>query len=134
VARIAPRADPGTRQVMVASQLANPDSRVVAGQFARGRILTGSPRSMVAIPARAVEDTAGQSRVLLIENGKLVQRIVSLGPRDDAAGLVGITEGLQAGDRVLASRVTGAAPGLAVRLPADTSERQPPIPPPSGRE
>jgi len=44
VTRVDPRADPATRRVGVASTLSNPNQRIVAGQFARGRVLTGGRR------------------------------------------------------------------------------------------
>jgi RND family efflux transporter MFP subunit len=83
VARIDPRADPGTRQVGIAAQLANPGGRIVAGQFAHGRVLTG--RAVKGRhPIAAVSDSAGQARVYVIENDKLVLRPITLGPRRGA--------------------------------------------------
>lgn len=123
VARIDPRADPGTRQVGIAATLANPGGRIVAGQFARGRVLTGSARSAIAIPAAAVSDSAGQPRVFVIENGQLAVRHVTLGTRDDAQGLVAVMAGLAAGERVLARPVGGAANGLPVSLASDSGAR-----------
>lgn len=127
VARIDPRADPGTRQVGIAAQLANPGGRIVAGQFARGRVLTGRATLAVAIPAAAVSDSAGQSRVFVIEGGKLVLRPVTLGTRDEALGLVAVTAGLAVAERVLARPVLGAANGLAVTVASDSA-----IPPTAG--
>jgi membrane fusion protein (multidrug efflux system) len=135
VARVDPRADPGTRQVGIASTLPNPGGRIVAGQFARGRVLLGTVKSVVAVPVRAVTDSAGVASVLLIEGGRLVRRRVSLGARDEAQGLVAVTEGLAEGDRVLAVPVPGAADGLAVTMGSDTgaSRRVSPAAPDTGR-
>lgn len=121
VTRIDPRADPGTRQVGIAATLANPGGRIVAGQYARGRVLTGSAQSSVAIPIAAVSDSAGQARVFVIDNGKLVVRPITLGMRDDAQGLVAVSSGLTAGERVLARPVGGAANGLPVSVAADSA-------------
>jgi RND family efflux transporter MFP subunit len=129
VARIDPRADPGTRQVGIAAQLANPGGRIVAGQFAQGRVLTGRAVRGVAIPIAAVSDSAGQARVYVIENGKLVLRQITLGARDDALGLVAVTSGLAADERILARPVVGAANGLAVTIASDSAA---PPPPPQG--
>ena len=121
VARVDPRADPATRQVGIAAHLPNADGRIVAGQFARGRVLTGRPQSVTAIPISAVTDSAGVSRVFVIENNRLARRDVSLGIRDEAIGMVAVAQGVQPGDRVLASPVIGAADGLPVTIAGDTA-------------
>jgi RND family efflux transporter MFP subunit len=121
VARVDPRADPGTRQVGIATHLPNPGRQIVAGQFARGRVLTGRPQSVTAIPVSAVSDSAGVRQVFVIENGRLNRRRVSLGVRDDRLGLVAVTDGIQPGDRVLAVPVIGAAQGLPVTMAGDTA-------------
>ena len=130
VARVDPRADPGTRQVGVYVQLPNANQRVIAGQFARGRVLTGSSARGIAIPATAVRDTGSAAHVFVIENGKLVKRAVSLGARDESQGLVAVTSGLREGERVLASPAPGTAEGTPVTVAADTSARpQSTVPP-----
>jgi RND family efflux transporter MFP subunit len=112
VVRIDPRADPGTRQVGVAAQLANPGGRIVAGQYARGRILTGQ------------SVTAGQARVYVIDGTTLSLRHITLGTQDDAQGLVAVLEGLSANDRILARPVVGAANGLPVTIASDSARSQ----------
>jgi RND family efflux transporter MFP subunit len=129
VARIDPRADPATRQVGIASRLPNPGLRIVAGQFARGRVVTGAARRVVAIPATAVIDSAGTARVFVVAQDRLTRRDITLGARDDARGLVAVTSGLAEGERVLAASVAGAAEGLSVTIAGDTAaapKRTPP--------
>jgi RND family efflux transporter MFP subunit len=136
VARVDPRADPGTRQVGIASQLPNPGGRIVAGQFARGRVLTGAPARVPAIPLTAVRDSGGVASVFVIENGRLARREIALGARDEEQGLVGVKRGLAAGDRVLAASIAGAAEGLAVTMASDSAARTPATrgaPPPGSR-
>lgn len=121
VARVDPRADPGTRQVGIAAQLPNANQRIVAGQYARGRVLTGTPQTVTAIPLSAVSDSAGMSHVFVIANNRLQRRSVSLGIRDEAIGMVAVRQGLAAGDRVLAAPVMGAADGLPVTVAGDSA-------------
>jgi RND family efflux transporter MFP subunit len=121
VARIDPRADPGTRQVGLAARLANPGGRIVAGQFARGRVVTGQTVNAVAVPIAAVSDSAGQARVFVIENDHLAVRAVTLGTRDEARGLIAVLSGLNGSERVLARPVVGAANGLRVTVASDTA-------------
>ena len=131
VVRVDPRADPGTRQVGVYVQLPNPDERIIAGQFARGRVLTGAASRGIAIPATAVRDTGSTAHVFAIENGRLAKRQVSLGPRDESQGLVAVTSGLREGERVLASPAPGTTEGMLVAVVADTSARPQPAGAPS---
>ena len=126
VARVDPRADPGTRQVGVYVQLPNANQRIIAGQFARGRVLTGASARGIAIPATAVRDTGSATHVFVIEGGKLVKRQVSLGARDEAQGLVAVTSGVREGEQVLASPAPGTTEGTAVTVAADTSARPQP--------
>lgn len=133
VARIDPRADPGTRQVGIAAQLANPGGRIVAGQFAQGRVLTGRAVKSVAIPIAAVSDSAGQARVYVIRDGTLELRPITLGARDEALGLVAVVSGLAAQERILARPVVGAANGLAVTIASDSAATPPAPPPPGGK-
>ena len=120
VARIDPRADPGTRQVGVYSRLPNPDGSIVAGQYAHGRVLVGKSQQVVAIPSSAVADSAGHPRVYVIQDGKLARRDVTLGARDTDRGLVAVSSGVQAGEKVLAVPVIGATQGLSVTMSADS--------------
>jgi RND family efflux transporter MFP subunit len=126
VTRIDPRADPGTRQVGIAATLPNPGGRIVAGQFAHGRVQTGTATEVIAIPISAVSDSAGNARVYVIENGRLVLRSVTLGARDESRGLVAVTSGLELSARVLARPVVGAANGLPVTVASDSALRPQP--------
>jgi RND family efflux transporter MFP subunit len=121
VTRVDPRADPGTRQVGVFVQLPNPNERIIAGQFARGRVITETAVKGIAVPATAVRDSGTAAHVFVVENGRLVKRPVSLGARDEAQGLVAVTSGLRDGERVLTSPAPGTAEGTAVTVVADTS-------------
>jgi membrane fusion protein (multidrug efflux system) len=121
VTRIDPRADPGTRQVGVYIQLPNQDRRIMAGQYGRGRVVTGASLQQVAIPETAVRDTGAAAYVFAIENGRLAKRSVSLGVRDESRGLVAVTSGLQEGERILASPAPGTTAGMPVTILSDTS-------------
>jgi RND family efflux transporter MFP subunit len=120
VARIDPTADPATRQVGVYVQLPNQGWRLVGGQFARGRIMTGASATAVLVPETAVRETAsGEREVFVVINGRAVRRVVTLGPRDDAAGVVAVLSGVQAGERVIVAPTTDIADGTAVTLSGD---------------
>lgn len=118
VARLDPVADPATRQVGVYVELANPAGRIVGGQYARGRISLGNVRALV-VPVSAVQDADADGRsgyVYVVANGRLARRSVTLGVRDEGAGLVAVTQGISAGDQVIAHPTTDAADGVAVTV------------------
>lgn len=101
VARVDPVADPATRQVGVALRLPNEDGGLIGGLFATGRVLTGTTRDVVAVPAAALR-TAGQEQfVWVVRDGRAERRVVAVGERDDARGLVAVTQGLAAGEQIL---------------------------------
>lgn len=120
VARKDPVADPATRQVGVYVRLPNPEGRIVGGQFARGRILTGGAETAVVVPTIAVRGSSDSTFVLVVEEGKVAQRQVETGARDEAAGIVAIRSGVQAGERVITTPGVGIAPGTAVQVAGDT--------------
>lgn len=114
VARVDPVADPGTRQVGVTLRLPNEDGVLIAGMFAIGRVVTGGGTRAVVVPVGAVR-TAGGPHVLVVEGDQVVRRPVTLGERDDAAGVVAVLSGVAAGERVIVS--PGTVPeGTRVRL------------------
>jgi RND family efflux transporter MFP subunit len=132
VARVDPTADPATRQVGVYVQLANQGWRLVGGQFARGRILTGASSSAVLVPETAVREAAtGGREVFVVTNGRAVRRAVTLGPRDEAAGLVAVLTGVQAGEQVIVAPTTDITDGTPVTLSGDRPQpgAQPAAPP-----
>lgn len=128
VARKDPTADPGTRQVGVYVQLPNPGGRLVGGQFARGRVLTGSSVRQVVVPESAVQRTGDSTHVLVIVDGRIVRRPVVAGPRDEAQGVIAITSGLQDGEQVVVAPSGGIAEGTSVTIMTDSSRSFPTTP------
>lgn len=136
VVRIDPVADAGTRQVGVYVALPNRAGRIVGGQFARGRIALGTT-SAITVPQTAVltsaqSAAADSSWVFVVENGTLTRRPITLGARDDAAGVVAVTTGLTRGDVVLRTLTPDIRTGTRVELlskgasgPSARKEEQP---------
>lgn len=126
VARMDPTADPGTRQVGVYVRLPNPGGRILGGQFATGRVQTGSDLSQIVIPTAALRQTAGNSAVVLvIVNGRIVRRTVRVGLRNEADGLVAILSGVQAGERVVVAQ-SDIPEGTAVKMDSPAAGAVPP--------
>ena len=117
VARVDPTADPGTRQVGVYVRVGNPGNRIVGGQFARGTIETGSSVSALVIPPSAIVERSGDNAsVFVIAADKLSKRAVVLGAVDQSTGLIAVTSGLIAGDRVLLNPTTDSKDGVPVTI------------------
>lgn len=126
IARINPSTEPGTRAIMVYVALRNPDAALRSGMFANGRIALAASTPIATLPAAAVRTEAGQSYVWVIDDGKLARRVVTVGRRDEDAGLVEVKTPLPKTLPVLATRFENlkeGAPAL-VKAPSPTSEAQ----------
>jgi len=115
IERIAPAADPVTRQVMIFVDVPNTRGRLVAGLFAEGRV-TSERRQTIVVPATAV-DTGGQSPwVLRLRDGKAERVPVQVGVRDDQTERVEILAGVAAGDVLLIGAARAVTPGTLVTV------------------
>jgi membrane fusion protein, multidrug efflux system len=120
VSRVAPVANPGTRQVAVVMRLPNPDWSLIGGLFATGQVITGSVDEAVVVPEAAVRGSDGDRYVLVVENDFVVRRPVTVGLHQGARGVVALESGIQSGERVLVA--PGAVPeGAAVRFAAEVA-------------
>jgi len=114
--RINPSAEPGTRTINVYASIRNEDARLKTGMFARV-VLTIAPQNEApALPLTAMRGEEGQQHVWVIADGKLAQRSVTAGTRDDRAQLVEIVSGLRPDEWVLASKFDNLKDGLAARV------------------
>lgn len=118
IARIAPAAEPGTRSIGVTVELANPDERLRAGQYAVAQASLPDDKQRLALPLTAIGSTAGQSHVWVIEQGKLARRAVTTGRVDEAQARVEVVSGLGADAQVLAARFDNLREGAAAVVTA----------------
>ena len=131
VARIDPTADPNTRQVGVYVRMPNQGRRIVGGQYARGRIETGGTTTATVGPEAAIVSRQNDSATVYVVVGNRVsRRTVGVGQRDDASGLVPVTGGIKAGDRVLLNPSSDIGDGTLISAPSD---RPPTTPRPDSR-
>ncbi|MEJ7668340.1 MAG: efflux RND transporter periplasmic adaptor subunit [Casimicrobiaceae bacterium] len=122
IERISPSTVPGTRAIHIFVGIPNAKDELRGGMFATGRIALGESGATKTLPATAVRTDAGQPYVWLIDDGKLLRRSVTIGRRDDEAGLVELKSELPAGAQVLATRFDNLKEGApaVVRAPATT--------------
>lgn len=118
IARIAPSTQAGTRSVPVYIALENRDPAVRAGLFAQGRLTVETRGAAIAIPQTAIRDASGRRFVYAIVDGRLVERDVRTGLRDDSGGVVRIEilEGLATGDRIVVANLGALRAGAPVRI------------------
>ena len=123
IGRINPSTEPGTRAILVYVGLRNPDAALRSGMFANGRIALAASEPITALPQAAVRTEAGQSYVWVIDKGKLSRRIVTLGRRDDANGIVEVKTVLPPKLPVLAARFDNLKDGAPALVKAPTSSQ-----------
>jgi len=110
VASIDSRVDPVTRAVTVIATVANDDSALKPGMFLTVG-LEKSRNDVLLIPEEALVPREGRQYVFVVEDGKAMEREVSLGGR--APGLAEIRSGIAAGALVITEgtqRVRNGAP------------------------
>ena len=120
IERIAPGTQAGTRSVPVYIRLDNPEALLRAGLFAHGSLPVEQRSDVLSVPQTALQDRSGRVFVYLIENGRLVERDVILGLRDDthAVPRLEVLRGLAAGDQIVAARLGALRVGAPVRISA----------------
>lgn len=105
--------DPRTGTVRVRARFANPDGRLLPGQFVR--LEMGQPKAApaVLVSERAVGTDQDKKFVFVVDaSNKAVWREVTLGAPVD--GLRVVTNGLSAGERVVVNGLHRVRPGAAV--------------------
>ena len=125
IERIAPQADPVTRQVPIYVSIPNVEGRLVAGLFAEGRVVNQAAEGLV-VPSNAVNTSGPSPWVLRVTDG-VTQRVpVTLGLSDPRTEQVQVAEGLTEGDTLLRGAAQGITPGTAVTVTKPAAETAPP--------
>lgn len=114
VDRITPVANAGSRFVPVYIRLENTDGRLFGGMFATGTILVREAQNVLAVPQTAIRTDGENSYVLRLADGKLQRSNVTLGAGWDGGRLVGLTDGVAAGDTVLSAPLPELGDGTPV--------------------
>lgn len=113
VARLAPGLDPESRSLLIEADIPNP-GQLRPGNFVHAQIVVGQ-RQAPAVPESAVVTFAGLQKVVLVQDGKAVERTVTTGAARQ--GEVEILSGLTPGDSVVIAPGS-LQQGAAVRVEA----------------
>jgi len=112
--------------------LDNRDPSVRAGLFAQGSLAVETRENVLTVPVSAVRDAGARTFVYAIADGKLIERDVRLGLRDESApsagggtGVVEVVAGLDAGMQVVVANLGALRAGAPARVVAAAPARQP---------
>lgn len=119
--------NPRTGTLQYRAEVANPDGALRPGQFARVEMPVASARAALLVDQKAVmTDQDRRYLYVLSDDNRAERRVVETGRRID--GLLVISEGLAAGDRVVVNGLQKIAfPGIEV-VPELVSMRRTPAP------
>ena len=118
VARINPATQAGSRSILVYVRIANPQNLLRVGMFGEVRLTLAKKAGVLTMPLSAVQGAEGSNFVYAIENGKLVQKPVTLGMRgDDSNGqAVEVVSGVQSGAQIVRTNLGSLRAGSPVKL------------------
>jgi len=114
VAYVGPAIDQTMRTFTVEALVENGDHRLKPGFFTKGYIFTRQDANVMAVPDAAVSALAGVSSVYVIQDNKIRQVSVNLGPRQ--GNLWEVLDGLKGDELLAASNLNQLATGVAVRV------------------
>ena len=106
--------NPETGTFTLEADFPNPDTIVIAGQFARARIAINNIPDALLVPQRAVAELQGNFRVFVVgQDGSVELRAVELGQQ--VGRMMVITSGLQAGEQVAIEGLLSLKNGATVQ-------------------
>jgi multidrug efflux pump subunit AcrA (membrane-fusion protein) len=113
VTAVFPFVDPGARTAVVEAVVDNLGRRLLPGQYVSMSFVTGRNPQAVSVPRGAVTRLGGKAWVWVASDGRAERRDVV--PGMDNAERIEITEGLAAGEQVIARPPDGLFAGARVR-------------------
>lgn len=124
VVRINPATESGSRSIMTYIRIDNPNGTLRAGMFAEAQLTLTNKTGVLTVPQASLQTTAGKPWVYAIENGKLTQKLVTIGMvgRDDSGNAVEVIAGLERGAQIVKTNLGDLPFGTPIRvLPANAS-------------
>jgi len=99
VARLSPSIAEGSRTLMLEAEIPNPDGQLRPGAFASAEIVTESDQPVVFVPLSAIVTFAGMEKVIVVEDGRTIEKRVRTGRRNGEH--VELLEGVKEGENVV---------------------------------
>lgn len=119
IARLSPAFQEQSRTLIIEAEVDNRDGRLRPGAFAKAEIQTSTTDTVVMAPAGAIVTFAGIQKLFLIRDGKVVEKNVVTGRRQDDWVVI---EGVEANQPIVLSPgglVAGQAVSVAGRSGAN---------------
>jgi RND family efflux transporter MFP subunit len=122
ITRIAPNADPTTRNYAVEVTIPNPDHRIRVGMIAFVKLAGAAPgATAITLPLNAIvrpPDSQKDFAVYVIDNqsGQTLARLHRVELGNIAGNEIAVTSGVQIGDQVIVRGATMVADGAEVRI------------------
>jgi membrane fusion protein, multidrug efflux system len=118
VARVSPTVDPTTRAITVYVEIPNPGGALRGGTFATGRVVSRTLTNVLIVPTAALRQSQedGKPFVYRLDGKTINTALVQLGAVDERMGIAQVTEGLQAGDRVIVGNVGTLGRGMQATI------------------
>lgn len=111
IQRINPVTTDGSRAIAIYIAVANADRALKGGMFAQGELTLESTQPVLAIPQPAAREEAGMPFVYTLQDGKILRKQVTIGPRVKGSAFVEVRDGLTAGERVIVADIGDAKAG-----------------------
>lgn len=108
-----PELDSKTGTLGIRLLFPNPDNLLIPGQFATVRARVTTENGALVIPQKLVTDVQGSKNVLIVEDGVVKNKTVTLGSSDGV--LVVVKTGLNEGDLVVAENIQKLRPGTPAK-------------------
>ena len=107
--------DPSTGSVVLRAVFPNPRRELLPGMFVRAQLAQGTRSAALLVPQRGVShNSKGEATVLIVDpEDKVAERVVTADRSIGGEWL--ITDGLNAGDRVIVDGLQKAKPGSPVK-------------------
>jgi membrane fusion protein (multidrug efflux system) len=118
VARLSPTVDPSTRSITVYVEIPNPGGVLRGGTFATGRVVSRTLTNVLTVPTAGLRQSQedGKPFVYRIDGKTINIAMVQLGAVDERLGIAQVTDGLQAGDRVIVGNVGTLGRGMQATI------------------
>jgi membrane fusion protein (multidrug efflux system) len=109
-----PTVDPQTGTLGIRVLFPNPENLLKPGQYAKVRVRISNHQDAVVVPVTAVMDVQGMKSVYMVgEDGTVKNQPVKLGTQSSTLDVV--TEGVEAGDMILAEGINRVKPGMKIK-------------------
>jgi membrane fusion protein (multidrug efflux system) len=106
--------NPQTGTFTLEADFPNPESIIIAGQFARVRVVIDIRKNGLLIPQRAIAELQGKFRVFVVADDRSV-KMTPVEPGPQIGQLMLINSGLKAGDQVAIEGLLRLADGATVK-------------------